>query len=330
MPDIAGGKYVVVGGASLLGSHIGEQLLAGGAREVVLLDNLSLGTTDNIDALLPDARCTFVRGDMLRLNELFDPCKDADGVFAVAGFLGKPMAANPWMGVDVNVRGIQNVLEAARVQGVRKVVFSSSIGVYGAPGPAPNTEDTPLRWQGMPPALVLYCASKVMGEALGNLYHQQHGVDFLALRYSCLYGERLHTRALDATRMIETWEQIRAGRAPVIEGNPAQVQDFVYIGDVARANLMAMESPASGAGMNIASGHDATLQEVADLMRKVCGTDLEPQIRLDTARMNMPITTQLGFDISRAKQLIGWEPQVGLEEGMRRLVAWLDAKTPRA
>lgn len=326
MPGIAGGKHVVVGGASLLGSHIGEQLLAGGAREVVLLDNLSLGSTDTIDALLTDARCRFVRGDMLRMNELFDPCKDADGVFAVAGFLGKPMAANPWVGIDVNIRGLQNVLEAARVQGVRKVVFSSSIGVYGAPGTEPNSEDAPLRWQGMPPPLMLYCASKVMGEALGYLYDQQHGVDFLALRYSCLYGERLHTRALDATRMIETWEQIRAGKAPVIEGNPAQVQDFVYIGDVARANLMAMESAATGTAMNIASGHDATLQEVADLMCRVCGSDLQPQIRLDTARMNMPVTTRLGFDIARAKALTGWEPQVGLEEGMRRLVAWLDQK----
>src|ERR1700754_5144762 len=211
MPAISGGKFVVVGGASLLGSHIGEQLLAGGAREVVLVDNLSLGTTENIDHLLSDKRCSFLRGDILRLNELFDPLSKADGVFAVAGFLVAPIAANPWMGVDVNVRGMQNVLEACRYQGVKKAVFSSTVGVYGAVGDEPNTDDSPLRWQGLPPAVILYSASKIMGEGLGRLYQQKYGVQFLALRYSAIYGERLHKRAMDATRMVEAYERVRAG-----------------------------------------------------------------------------------------------------------------------
>ena len=324
MPAISGGKYVVVGGASLLGSHIGEQLLAEGAREVVLLDNLSLGSTDNIDELLKDPRSTFLRGDMLRLNELFDPLKGADGVFAVAGFLGMPMAANPWMGIDVNIRGMQNVLEASRVVGVRKVIFSSSVGVYGAVGEEPNSEMSPLRWQGMSPPVVLYCASKIMGEGLGFLYSQKHGVDFLALRYSALYGERLHKRALDATRMVDAYENVRAGKAPVIEGDGLQVQDYVYIGDVARANLMAMESPASGEGINIASGVDTSLKRVVELIIEACGSDLKAEHRIDPTRLGMPTSKKQGYSISRAKQLIGWEPKVDIAEGTRRVVAWFD------
>jgi UDP-glucose 4-epimerase len=324
MPAIAGGKFVVVGGASLLGSHIGEQLLSGGAREVVLLDNLALGSTDNIDFLLADKRCSFVRGDALRLNELYDPMAGADGVFAVAGFLGMPMAANPWLGIDVNVRGAQNILEAARYQSVRKVVQSSSVGVYGALGDEPNTDDSPLRWTGMPPALILYCASKIMGEGLGQLYQQRYGLDFLALRYSALYGERQHKRAIAVTQMVEVWESIRAGRRPVIERDGRQVQDYIYIGDVARANLLAMSSAASGTGMNIASGVDTTQNRVVELVLAACQSDLQPEYYTDPNKLLMPQQTRQGYSRARAKALIGWEPQVPIEQGIQRLVAWLD------
>lgn len=328
MPSVSGGKFVIVGGASLLGSHIGEQLLEGGAREVVLFDNLSLGSADNIEALLADPRCRFVRGDVLRLNELSDPFEGADGVFAVAGFLAKPMAANPWLGLDVNVRGMQNVMEAARVQGVSKVVFSSSVGVYGGPDGSPCGEDSPLRWQGMSPAVILYCTSKIMGEGLGFLYAQNHGVDFIALRYSALYGERLHRRALDATRMLEAWESLREGKRPVIEGDGTQVQDYIYIGDVARANLMAMESAASGEGINIASGEDTSLKDVVRLVTEACGSDAQPEFR-STGAMGMPKTARMAYTRDRARDLIGWEPQVPLAEGIRRMVAWADGERAR-
>ncbi|MEY4099797.1 MAG: hypothetical protein RL300_968 [Pseudomonadota bacterium] len=324
MPNISGGKFVVVGGASLLGSHIGEQLLAGGAREVVLLDSLALGSTDNIDFLLADKRCTFIRGDALRLNELYDPMTDADGVFGVAGFLGMPMAANPWLGIDVNVRGAQNILEAARYQRVKKVVMSSSVGVYGALGDEPNSDDSPLRWAGMPPALILYCASKIMGEGLALLYKQKYGLDSLSLRYAAIYGEQQHKRASAVSQMVEAYESIRAGKAPVIERDGTQVQDYIYAGDVARANLMAMESAASGAGMNIASGVDTSQNRVVELVLKACQSDLKPTYYTDPTKLVMPQQTKQGYSRERAKELIGWEPQVSIEEGIQRLVTWLD------
>jgi UDP-glucose 4-epimerase len=324
MPDISGAKYVVVGGASLLGSHLGEQLLAAGASEVVLIDNLSLGSTAAIDFLLADPRCRFVRGDILRLNELFDSFAGAAGVFAVAGFLGAPMTANPWMGIDVNVRGLQNVLEACRIQGVRKVVFSSSVGIYGAIGEEPNSDDSPLRWQGMSPGLILYCTSKIMGEGLGRLYHQKYGIDFLALRYTAMYGERQHRRALATTLIVEAYDRIRAGEAPTIEGDGTQVQDYVYAGDAARANIMAMSAAASGEGMNVASGVDSSQNDVIRLLLKACNSNLAPEYRTDPARMAMPQQTRQGYSRARAADLLGWAPQVDLEQGITRLVGWLD------
>ena len=326
MPDIAGSKYVVVGGASLLGSHIGEQLLAAGAGEVVLMDNLALGSTDNIDHLLKDERCSFLRGDILRLNELFDAFRGAAGVFAVAGFLAGPIAANPWMGIDVNVRGLQNVMEAARVMDVGKVVFSSSVGVYGAIGDEPNSDDSPFRWAGMNPNVLIYCASKIMGEGIGRLYQQKYGVDFLALRYSAIYGERLHKRALDGTRIVEAYERIRAGESPVIEGTGEQVQDYIYVGDVARANLLAMESVATGEGMNIASGVDTSQNRMVELLIETCRSNVKAIHRTDPTRMSMPVTTKQGYSRSRARELIGWEPRVSIEQGVGKMVAWFDAE----
>src|ERR671916_609842 len=133
MPAISKGKFVILGGASQVGSRIAKQLLTAGAREIVLLDNLSLGSAEIMQHLLADSRCIFVRADLLRLNELFDPLSGADGVFAVAGIMASTIGENPWMSLDVNIRGLQNALEACRYQSVKKVIISSSVGVYGTP-----------------------------------------------------------------------------------------------------------------------------------------------------------------------------------------------------
>ena len=324
MPTIPGNKFVVVGGASLLGSHLADQLLAAGAASVTLMDNLALGSTNNIEGPLSDDRCTFVRGDITRLNELYDPLSGAAGVFLVAGFLTAPMAANPWMGLDVNVRGLQNVLEACRYQGVRKVIFSSTSGVYGEQSEGVTDENTPLRWDNAPPALILYCASKILGEGLGRLYQQNYGLDFVALRYSGMYGERQHKRAMDATRIVEAFDRVRSGQPPIIVGDGAPLQDYVYAGDVARANLLAMESAATGVGINIASGVATSQRRIIELVVQACGSDLKPEFREAPNPNSAPYRATSSMSIDAAEQVLGWEPTVSIEEGIRRLVAWLD------
>ena len=325
MPAIKGNKFVVVGGASLLGSNIGRQLLDGGAAGVILMDNLSLGVATAVEDLVTDSRCTFLRGDMLRMNELFDPFSGAAGVFNVAGFLGGPMLANSWMGLDVNVRGIQNVLEAARVQGVKKVVFSSSMGVYGKITDDPCTEDSPFDWNGVGAGLALYSGSKIVGEGLCQLYHRNHGLGYAALRYSNLYGENQHKRAIDGTRVVNAWDRIRNGLPPIIDGDGTNVTDFIYIGDAARANLLAMEAVTNGA-YNITSGVDTSFNALIGALLKACDSDLKPEYKIDEAKVANPVVTRLGVSIAKAKAELGWEPTVDIEEGMRRLVKWLDAE----
>lgn len=325
MPVISGGKFVVLGGASQVGAGIGEQLLAGGAREVVLLDNLSLGSMETLRPMLADPRCSFVRADVLRLNELFDPLANADGVFTVAGIMATNIGENPWMGLDVNIRGVQNALEACRYQGVKKIVFSSSAGVYGAPEDDPTVEDSPLRWQALPPAMALYCASKVMGEGLMRLYQQRHGIAFCALRYTAVYGERQHRRALMGGGIAEACARIRGGQPAIIEGDGQQAHDYIYAGDAARANLMAMESQVTGEGINICSGVDTSQNRIVEIVTQACGSTLKPEYRRPAASgAKLPSVTRQAYSRDKARRLLGWEPQVSIEEGIGRVLRWVD------
>lgn len=326
MPSISGGKFVVLGGASQVGSSIGEQLLDGGAREVVLLDNLSLGSLEAMEHMLSDPRCKFVRADVLRLNELFDPLANADGVFGVAGIMATNIGENPGVGLDVNIRGLQNTLEACRYQGVKKFVFSSSAGVYGAPEDDPTDERSPLRWQNLPPAMMLYCASKVMGEGLMQLYQQRHGIDFCAMRYTAVYGERQHRRALVGGHIAEACQLVRAGKPPIIEGTGQQVFDYIYAGDAARANLMAMESAVTGEGFNICSGVATSQSRIVEIVLQACGSNLKPEHRERPGAAKLPATSRQAYSREKARRLLGWEPQVSIEEGVGRVLRWVDQR----
>ena len=324
MPAICEGKFVVTGGASQIGSHIGEQLLAAGAREVVLLDNLSLGLPELLQPLLADQRCTLVRGDVLRHNELFDALAGADGVFAVAALMATSIGRDPWAGLDVNIRGLHNTLEACRYQRVRKIILSSSAGVYGAPEDIPTDESSPLRWEVLAPAMSLYCASKVVGEGLARLYLERYGIDFVALRYTSVYGERQHRRALVGGHIAESCERIRSGLPPIVEGDGRQLHDYIYAGDAARANLMAMESAITGEGINICSGVETSQNRVLEIVTQACGSNLKPEIQEKSTAAKLPSTSRQAYSRDKAKRLLGWEPDVSIEEGIGRVLRWVD------
>ena len=316
---------MILGGASQVGSHIAEQLLAGGVSELVLLDNLSLGSAEPLQGLLRDPRCRFVRGDVLRLHELFDPLTGADGVFSVAGLMPSTLGDDPWLGLDVNIRGVHNALEACRRQGVKKIVLSSSIGVYGRLDDDPIDEDAPLRWQASPPATTLYGATKIIGESLARLYQQRYGLDWIALRYASVYGERQHQRAVMGGHVALTCERLRRGEPPVIDGDGRQVQDYTYVGDVARANLMAMESACSGEAINICTGVDTSQARIVEIATKASGSSLQPEYRPFVVT-RLPPATRQAFSREKARRLLGWEPQVDVEDGVARVLAWVDAQ----
>ena len=320
--DIAGGRFVITGGASLIGSHVADQLLAKGAREVVLLDNFSLGTPQAVAHLQGDDRVKLVRGDILRINELYDAFKGADGVFAIAGFLTLPLTQNPPLGLAVNVEGQVNVFEACRYAGVKKVIFSSSIAAYGEPGEALIDEDSPSNLAPFQPGAMLYSCTKLIGEALCKLYAARHGVQAVALRYSTVYGERQHYRGVNALYIIENYDRIVRGERPTLPGDGSEVHDYVHVADVARANVMAMASDVSGEVFNVVTGEQTTVKRIVEILLDITGSKLEPELK--SAGGAVKSTSGSVLDLSREKidKMLGWRPEVSIEAGLKRLIDW--------
>jgi UDP-glucose 4-epimerase len=326
VPHITEGRtYLITGGASLIGSHIADQLLAAGAAEVRLLDNYALGTPGTIAHLADDSRVKPLRGDILRLNELLDAASGVDGIFALAGFLTIPMAQNVSLGVDVNTRGMVNTLEAARIAGVRRVVFSSSVAAYGNTVADTLTEEAASDLSTASPISAIYGTSKLLGESLGRFYQQRFGVEFNALRFSSVYGERQHERAMNANGIAAIYDAIKRGEAPVIVGDGMEVHDYIYVTDVAGGCLAAMVNGSGGDVLNLVTGHDTTHNELVNTMLEVHGaTHLKPIYKADTRAVKSAGGNHLGFSPAKAKAAINWSAQVSLREGVQRYSAWRD------
>jgi UDP-glucose 4-epimerase len=327
---IKGGKFLITGGVSLIGSHVAEQLLDAGAREIVLFDNFSLGSADTIPELLKEPRIKLVRGDILRVNELFDALEEVDGVFAIAGFLTLPLSLNPSLGLAVNVQGMLNIYEACRYRGVKKVIFSSSVAVYGETEAELTEETDSWSWCKQQPGAALYGGSKIMGENIGKLYHDRYGIQAISLRYASVYGERQHLRAVNSVYIIDTYDRIRRGEAPIIPDDGKEVHDYIHVADIARANLMAMESEVSRESFNVATGTSTSLNQLVDTILKLSGSKLKPEHKSFEGKIRATTSSTLKFSNKKIEKMLGWRPQVSLEDGITRLMRWRDQEMRRA
>jgi UDP-glucose 4-epimerase len=322
---ISDGKFLITGGASQVGTHIAERLLADGAREVVLFDNFSLASPGTIDQFTQDKRIVLIRGDILRLDQLLAAMDGVNGVFAVAAFLTLPLSRDLQYGMDVNVRGHANLMEACRWRGVKKVVLSSSVAVYGRVGTEIVTEDCPLNTSGVQAPSVVYASSKLMNEGVCRFYSERHGIDYVSLRYSTIYGPRQHYRGLNALYIVDTYDRIRQGLRPQLPGDGNEVHDYIFVEDVARANVMAMASELSGEALNICTGAATSLNRIVEILLKLCDKQLEPEYVDGGKLVRFLASTELHYSPEKAKRLLDFAAEVPFEEGVARLVEW--AKT---
>lgn len=321
-------RFLITGGVSLIGSHLVEALFASGAEQVVLLDNFSLGNTAMADALSRDSRVKIVKGDILRLPDLLQAMADVDGVFALAGYLTLPLAANPGLGVEVNVMGTLNVLDAARTL-EKKVVLASSISVYGDQRHSTIHESTPFGSYGLSPAFATYAATKLVGEHLGRLYAQSYGVEVCSARFSTVYGENQHARGVNALYILEAMQSVARGEPPVTPGSGDEAHDFIYAGDVARGCIAIMEKGASGDVFNIASGVSTSVKEVIQIVLNEYGSTLIPHYIEDTRRAKAASNKVLDISVEHSKQQLGWKAEVSVKEGVSKLRRWLDQQAGR-
>lgn len=314
--NLEGGRFAVVGGAGFVGSHVVEQLLEAGAAEVRVLDNLVRGSRSNLEAVASDPRLRIVEGSMLQLDTVEDIIDGVDGVFLLAALWLGECNADPKAGVEVNLKGTLNVLQACVKSGVGRVVFSSSASVYGDAVEEPMTEEHPLNNR------TVYGATKVAGEHILRAFHDLHGLDYIALRYMNIYGPRMDDRGTYVSVIIKVLQRLAAGEPPLIYGDGSQSYDFVYVTDVARANVLSMEADATDRCYNVGTGHKTSINDLVDALLRETGSGVRPEHR-DAGPMF--VTNRVG-DPTRARDDLGFEARVPLDEGLRSIVSWWNAQ----
>lgn len=313
--DIRDSSILVTGGCGLIGSTTIDLLLRDHSPgRIVILDNLDRGTLANIEPALGDPRVSLVRGDIRDVPLVHEVTRGMDAVIHMATLRITACAAEPREALGVMCDGSFNVLEAAQAAGVRKVVAASSASVYGLAEHFPTAEDhhpyNNRTWYG---------ASKVMLEGLLRSFNDMYDLPYVALRYFNVYGPRMDIHGKYTEVLIRWMERIAAGQPPLILGDGKTTMDFVYIEDVARSNVLALASDATDEIFNVASGTETSLNELANALLAVMGSDLRPEYGPE--RKVNPVSRRLA-DIGKARRLLGFEPTVTLEEGLARLVAW--------
>jgi UDP-glucose 4-epimerase len=309
-----GQRTLITGGAGLVGSHIADQLVRAGAAEVVVLDNFVRGRRANLAWALANGPVTIVEGDIRDRELLGEVLRGVDVVFHQAAIRITQCAEEPRLALEVLADGTFNVLEAAVAAGVGKVVAASSASVYGLAETFPTTERHHLYNN-----RTMYGAAKAFNEGLLRTFHDMYGLDYVALRYFNVYGPRMDIHGVYTEVLIRWMERIAAGQPPLILGDGSQTMDFVYIEDIARANLAAAASDASDEVFNVASGVETSLNDLAKALLRVMGSDLQPAYGPE--RSVNPVARRLA-DTGAARERLGFEATVGLEEGLGRLVTW--------
>ena len=307
-------RVLITGGAGLVGSHIADLLVREGVSEIIILDNFTRGRRENLSWAEKHGHLVTVEGDIRDRNLLADVMQGVDLVFHQAAIRITQCAEEPRLALEVLADGTFNVLEAAVKAGVKKVVAASSASIYGMAEEFPMTESHhPYNNR------TIYGAAKTFNEGLLRSFYEMYGLDYVALRYFNVYGPRMDIYGVYTEVLIRWMDRIIAGQPPLIFGDGTQTMDFVYIEEIARANILAAKAAVTDEVFNIASGSETSLNELAYSLAKVMESDLRPEYGPE--RKVNPVPRRLA-DVSKAKELIGFEAQVSLEEGLHRLVSW--------
>jgi UDP-glucose 4-epimerase len=313
---IEGGTFGVIGGAGFIGSHIVEQLLARGARRVVVYDNLYRGTWGNLDAVKEDERLTRIEGDLADIAGLQSALEGCGGIFHLAAAWLKECLEQPRLAVESNILGTYNVLEACRDLSVERLVYSSSASVYGDALETPMTEAHPYNNR------TLYGATKIAGEHLCRSFNEMYGLDYVGLRYMNVYGPRQDYLSAYTSVIMKVLDRVQEGQAPQVFGDGSQTYDFVHVRDVARANLCAMESTVSDECYNVGTGIGTTLKDLVEQLLGIAGAS--PQI--EYVPQGQTFVTQRIGSTKRAIEELGFTASIGLEEGLRDVIEWRAAE----
>ncbi|MEM2362627.1 MAG: GDP-mannose 4,6-dehydratase [Candidatus Nezhaarchaeales archaeon] len=304
-------RVLVTGGAGFIGSHLVDRLIQEDL-EVVVLDNLSTGSLDNIRAHMGKRNFQFVRGDIGVRDLVRRVLRDVKYVFHLAAVASIDLSMRrPDLANRVNVAGTISLLEESRRADVKKFLFTSSCAVYGEPVKIPVDEEHPTR------PLSPYGVSKLAAEHYCMMYHRVYGLETVVLRLFNVYGPR-QERSPYGGVISSFINRLKKGLPPIIFGNGAQTRDFINVNDAVEALMLAMKAKGcAGMAFNIGSGTEVSIRELAEKLIKIFGIKVKP---IFTRRRASDII-RMCADVKRAKEVLGFEAKISLDQGLKMCIS---------
>lgn len=320
MADLKGKRVLVTGGAGFIGSHIVDLLCEEDCTEIVALDNMVRGRSENLVYALDRGPVTLVQGDIRDHQLMSELVKSADIVFHQAALRITHCAAEPRLAMEVMVQSTFDLLEMCVKYKVEKVIAASSASVYGLADEFPTTER-----QNPYDNRTLYGAAKAFNEGLLRTFNDMHALDYVAFRYFNVYGERMDIFGKYTEVLIRWMERIESGQSPIIFGDGQQTMDFVHVRDVARANILGAKSDVADEVFNIARGTETSLVQMAAALASAMGKkQLTPEFAPE--RSVNPVPRRLA-STQKAEEMLGFRADISLDRGLRDLVKWWRAES---
>jgi len=312
---LAGTRCLVTGGAGFVGSHIVDLLVEEGCAEIIVVDDMVRGRAANLSRAMRSGRVRLVVGDIRDAALMHGLIHGSDMVFHQAALRITHCALEPREAFEVMVAATYDLIEECVRARVRKVVMASSASVYGMADEFPTTER-----QSTCNNRTLYGAAKVFGEGLLRAFNDTHRLPYACLRYFNVYGPRMDIHGRYTEVLVRWMERIERGEPPIVFGDGLQTMDMVHVRDVARANILAALSPASDIVLNVGSGTETSLLDLAHRLARIMGRPgLRPEFQ--PARAVNPVSRRLAATCA-AREAIGFQADVPLDEGLAELVEW--------
>ena len=310
--QLNGTRIAVIGGAGFVGSHIVDQLLAEPVEQIIVYDNFVRGTRQNLEQAAQDSRVKVVDASITDNDRLRRELEGVDGVFLLAALWLGECVDDPRAAVNVNILGTYNVIEACRDLGIQRVVYSSSASVYGDALTTPMTEEHPFNNRTM------YGATKIAGEQMFRAIYEQHKLPYIGYRYMNIYGPRMDYRGTYVSVIMRVLDRLAEGKAPIIFGDGSQSYDFVYVTDIARANILGMQADVTDEFFNIGKGVRTSINELVDAILELTGSSLTPEYK---PQEKMFVQHRIG-STEKAERLLGFKAKVPLIDGLREVINW--------
>jgi UDP-glucose 4-epimerase len=324
MNSLTNAKVLVIGGAGFIGSHVVGELLKTDVGQVIVYDNFARGKRSYLDPYMSDPRCVlFQNGSDIRETDLLDAAMNGcDYVIHLAAMWLLHCKDFPRTAFHVNIEGTFNVLEACVRNKIKKLVYSSSASVYGDAVEVPMTENHPFMNRNF------YGASKIACEAMCRAFYDRYGLNYVGLRYMNVYGPHQDQTAAYTGVIPIMLNKIDANEPPVINGDGSQAYDFIYVEDVARCNVAALQSEATDENYNVGSGIQTSIKELCDLILELKQSDLKvtykPYSADDARRL---VQNRIGCPI-KSEQDLGFKYTYSLRDGLLRLIDWRKDNPP--